>query len=207
MSSIALESCITLQIRAQHSRVSCALHGRAGSSLSVSTTCSLAFLTEPDGSSRGYLDIDSFRAIRSCATERVSRHGAKHGYKINISIPRSIATPWPRCRAGFKKMGSNTCARIRAQCCVKNPRSCSPEQQTIGVSRAGWHSLAGSGGWGMRAGFSSPSAGERKSHEVRKGTRLYFLQSIVSPPFYGGGFQSTLLRPYYVRAPEVSGAK
>jgi hypothetical protein len=91
--------------------------------------------------------------------ERAIRHDARNGYGTNISIPRSIVTPWPRSNAGLRKMASNTCALIRAQFCVRTRRSCSLLPKTTGVLRDGWHSLDGSVLLRTRVDFSLPSVG------------------------------------------------
>src|SRR5258708_2421392 len=161
--SIRLGFYTTLQIRVRHSLASCVSHARAGRLFSGSITHLHAFLSGSGASSRGYLDTDSSRAIRCYATERVSLHGARHGYKTNINTPRSTVTLWPRSRAGLPKMASNTCARTQAQCCVRTQRRCSLPLQTTGGLRAGWHSLDGWEPLGTRAAFSSPSVGGLRS--------------------------------------------
>jgi len=123
------------------------------------TTHSHAFPSGPGASSLGCLDTDSSRVIRCCATESASQRGARHGYGTNINIPRSTVTPWPRFKAGLRKMASNTCARIQAQCCVRTRRSCSQLPKTTGALRAGWHSLDGLVLLRTRVDFSLLSVG------------------------------------------------
>jgi ubiquinone/menaquinone biosynthesis C-methylase UbiE len=97
--------------------------------------------------------------IRCCATDRASQHDAKHGCGTNINIPRSTVTPWPRSKAGLRKMASNTCARIQAQCCVMTRSSCSLLPKTTGALRAGWHNLDGFVLLRTRVAFSLSSVG------------------------------------------------
>src|SRR4029077_12647904 len=132
---------------------------RAGSLFWGYTTHSHAFPSGPGALSLGCPDTDSSRVIRCCATERASRHGARHGCGTNINIPRSTVTPWPRSKVGLPKMASNTCARIQAQCCVRTRRNCSLLPKTTGTLRAGWHSLDGLVLLRTRVAFSLLSVG------------------------------------------------
>src|SRR5262249_40673482 len=126
-----------------------------------------AFLSGPGASSLGCLDTDSSHAIRCYATETLSRNDARHGYKTNISIPRSTGTPWLRSRAGLQKMASNTCAPIQVRCSVRSQRSCLPVQETTGALRAGSLRSDGLELLGARAASSLLSAAALRSASVR----------------------------------------